>query len=390
MPTTDRFASNGAYERILSSEFPVVDFTTQVQLDFDAAAAAAAAAQSTPVTPRGIPSTPTMGEFVISRHKNITGFDNKEELLRILTAIRLAAKIVSREINKAGLSDFATGLAGKVNVQGEDQTSLDVFANNLFVQCLRNRDIVCGLVSEEEDVAVQVNEQHRNSNHYIVLMDPLDGSSNVDVNIPVGTIFSVIRRKTPLNSATEMSDFLQDGNAIIAAGYVLYGSSTMLVFSVGQGVHGFTLDPSIGTLYLTHPNMTFPKLASPSKGIYSVNEGNYKSFSPGVQAYLDACKERQQSARYVGSLVADFHRNLIKGGIYMYPPTAKDPSGKLRLLYECNPIAFLAEQAGGKASTGTLRIRDILPTNIHDRAPFFVGPTDLVEEVEKFIAQHDA
>jgi fructose-1,6-bisphosphatase I len=199
-----------------------------------------------------------------------------------------------------------------------------------------------------------------------------------------------VRRKTPANNPPESSDFLQDGNAIIAAGYVLYGSSTMLVFSVGQGVHGFTLDASIGTLYLTHPNMKFPSLSSPSKGIYSVNEGNYKSFSKGVQQYLDACKDRQQTARYVGSLVADFHRNLIKGGIYMYPPTAKDSKGKLRLLYECNPIAFLAEQAGGKASNGINRIMDIKPSHIHERCPFFVGPSAMVEEVEAFIKQESS
>ena len=368
------------HERLISGEFPVVDFTTQVQLDLDRIS-------SHSPTNNGIPSTPTIGEFVLSRHDRIDGFDNKEELLRILTAIRLAAKIVSREVNKAGLSDFVLGNMGKTNVQGEEQTTLDDFANKLFVQCLRNRNILCGLVSEEEDVVIQVNEQHRNANHYIVLMDPLDGSSNIDVNIPVGTIFSVIRRITPVNGHPEASDFLQDGNAIIAAGYVLYGSSTMLVFSVGQGVHGFTLDPSIGTLYLTHPNMKFPRLSSPEKGLYSVNEGNYNSFSKGVQAYLDKCKERQQTARYVGSLVADFHRNLIKGGIYMYPPTSKDKEGKLRLLYECNPIAFLAEQAGGRASTGSRRIRDMVPTHIHQRAPFFVGPPEMVAEVEQFIAQ---
>ena len=370
-------------DRLLSGEFPVVDFTTQVQLDLDRVV-------SPLMKSGGIPTTPTIGEFVLRSPDRITGFDNKEELLRILTAIRLAAKIVSREVNKAGLSDVVLGNIGKTNIQGEEQTNLDDFANKLFVQCLRNRNIVCGLVSEEEDVVIQMNETHSNSNHYIVLMDPLDGSSNVDVNIPVGTIFSVIRRVTPVNAHPQARDFLQDGNAIIAAGYVLYGSSTMLVFSVGQGVHGFTLDPSIGTLYLTHPDMKFPVITDPAKGIYSVNEGNYKSFSKGVQGYLDVCKERQQSARYVGSLVADFHRNLIKGGIYMYPPTSKDKNGKLRLLYECNPIAFLAEQAGGSASTGTGRVRDIVPTHIHERAPFFVGPTTMVREVERYIAQFDS
>lgn len=360
----------------------MVDFPTQVQADLDAALGGS--------SPRnGIPSTPTIGEFVLSRHTTINGFDSKDELLRILTAIRLAAKIVSREVNRAGLSDLATGMAGNMNVQGEQQTSLDVFANKLFVQCLRNRNIVCGLVSEEEDVVIQMSEAHQTNNHYIVLMDPLDGSSNVDVNIPVGTIFSVLRRKTPQHQSTEMSDFLQDGNATIAAGYVLYGSSTMLVFSVGQGVHGFTLDPSIGTLYLTHPDLKFPESPNPLKGIYSVNEGNYKSFGKGVQMYLDRCKDRQQSARYVGSLVADFHRNLLKGGIYMYPPTAKDTQGKLRLLYECNPIAFLAEQAGGRASTGYGRVLDVKPDHIHQRVPFFAGPAEMVAELEECIQLYD-
>ena len=375
-----QFSMPSHSERLLSAEFPVIDFPTQVQIDL--------ARVSSPLSGR-IPTNPTIGEFVLSSPDRIHGFGNKEELMRILTAIRLAAKIVSREVNKAALSDVVCGNIGKTNIQGEEQTNLDDFANKLFVQCLRNRNIVCGLVSEEEDVVVQVNEQHSNSNHYIVLMDPLDGSSNVDVNIPVGTIFSVVRRVSPVNGPPEARDFIQDGNAVIAAGYVLYGSSTMLVFSVGQGVHGFTLDPSIGTLYLTHPNMKFPTLASPSKGIYSVNEGNYKSFSKGVQGYLDLCKDRQQSARYVGSLVADFHRNLIKGGIYMYPPTSKDSHGKLRLLYECNPMAFLAEQAGGKASTGRGRVLDVVPTHIHERAPFFVGPTNMVEELELCISQLD-
>jgi fructose-1,6-bisphosphatase I len=378
-------------EQMVSGEFPVVDFTTQVQIDLDAMSSKQVCGSSprSPKSPHGVLQTPTIGEFVLSGSDKLKGFDSKDELLRILTAIRLAAKIVSREVNKAGLSDFVSGYAGKVNIQGEEQTSLDVFANNLFVQCLRNRNIVCGLVSEEEDVVVHMNEQHRTSHHYIVLMDPLDGSSNVDVNIPVGTIFSVVRRKTPANTNPEASDFLQDGNNIIAAGYVLYGSSTMLVFSVGHGVHGFTLDPSIGTLYLTHPDMKFPTLSSPSKGIYSVNEGNYKYFSKGVQQYLDNCKERQQTARYVGSLVADFHRNILKGGIYMYPPTAKDKQGKLRLLYECNPMAFLAEQAGGKASTGTGRVMDVKPSHIHQRVPFFVGPKEMVEELEQCIIQCD-
>jgi len=380
MPTINSSPSASRAEAMISGEFPVVDFATQVQMDLERVPSNR--------SNDGVPLTPTIGEFVLNNDKHVRGFDSKEELLRILTAIRLATKIVSREVNKAGLSDFVMGSAGTTNVQGEVQTSLDVFANKLFVQCLRNRNIVCGLVSEEDDDIIACSQSQSANNHYIVLMDPLDGSSNIDVNIPVGTIFSVVRRRTPANTNPEPSDFLQDGNSIIAAGYCLYGSSTMLVFSVGQGVHGFTLDPSIGTLYLTHPNMKFPKI-NPAKGIYSVNEGNLKSFSPGVQAYLALCKERAQTARYVGSLVSDFHRNLIKGGLYMYPPTAKDRKGKLRLQYECNPMAFLAEQAGGKASTGTGRVLDVVPTHIHERVPLFVGPIEMVEEVEKFIREMD-
>lgn len=349
-----------------SPTFPV-DFPTQVRLDLDMTGA------------------PTMGEYVLSNKKD-SGFESRDELLRILTAIRLAAKIVSREINKAGISSNVLGSASTQNVQGEEQTKLDVFANQLFVQCLRNRNIVCGLVSEEDEEVIEVPEQHGKTNRYIVMMDPLDGSSNIDVNIPVGTIFSVVRRHSEGSKPT-MTDFLQKGNAIIAAGYVLYGSSTMLVFSTGHGVHGFTLDPSIGTLYLTHPNIKFPE--KPGK-IYSVNEGNYNDFSQGVKEYLQKCKNEKYSGRYVGSLVADFHRNLLKGGIYLYPPTAKAKNGKLRLLYEVAPMAFLAEQAGGKASAGSFgRVLDVQPENIHQRTPLFVGPTQMVEELEDYLFKFD-
>jgi fructose-1,6-bisphosphatase I len=359
----------------------LVDFPTQVQLDlFDSPA--------------------TMGEYVIEGDLGAEGFSSREELLRILTAIRLGAKIIAREINKGALSRISHGYLKEVNVQDEQQHSLDFYANQLLLRCLRSRNILCGVVSEEEpDFVTAGREASRHetdsapvdawNNHYIVLMDPLDGSSNIDVNIPVGTIFSVVRRVTPVGTPPKVSDFLQSGRAVIAAGYVLYGSSTMLVFSAGKGVHGFTLDNSIGTLYLTHPTMRFPgaDAEKTKRGIYSVNEGNSNSFSRGVQTYINRCKERGQTARYVGSLVADFHRNLLKGGIYMYP--AVKGKGKLRLQYEANPMAFLAEQAGGKASTGRGDVRDLNVGNIHDRCEFFVGVKEMVEELEACIAAED-
>lgn len=342
----------------------LVDFPTQVQADL------------------GLTGSPTMGEYFLNDDVGGTGFGSREELLRILTAIRLSAKIIAREINKGALSKVKGYRDGVKNVQGEAQHSLDFYANELFVECLRARNIVCGLVSEEEENIIDCASSACN---YIVLIDPLDGSSNVDVNIPVGTIFSVVRRVSPSTSKPVMSDFLQPGNAIIAAGYVLYGSSTMLVFSAGKGVHGFTLDNSIGTLYLTHPNIKYPDGKST---FYSINEGNSLGFSPGVMEYIELLKSRQISARYVGSLVADFHRNLLQGGIYMYPSTLKDKDGKLRLQYECNPIAFLAEQAGGSASTGSGRVLDVVPVHIHQRCPLFVGPKEMVSELESILTRY--
>ena len=345
----------------------LVDFPTQLQLDL------------------GITGRATMGEYVIGGEIGGQGFRSRDELLRILTAIRLGAKIIAREINKGALSRVFKGYREDINVQGETQHSLDFTANRLFVQCLRSRNIVCGMVSEEEPEIMLLHEDDgKLENSYIVLIDPLDGSSNIDVNIPVGTIFSIVKRVTSPDTRPHISDFLQPGTAIIAAGYVLYGSSTMLVFSAGQGVHGFTLDNSIGTLYLSHKSMRFPDIPK-EKGIYSVNEGNWNSIPDGIKEYIEKCKERKQSARYVGSLVADFHRNLLKGGIYLYPATASDPQGKLRLQYEVNPMAFLAEQAGGKASNGIQRVLEIQPGQIHQRCPFFVGPTDMVLELESFI-----
>ena len=326
----------------------------------------------------------TLGEFIIENQAEFQY--SSGELSRLINAIRLAAKVVNHEVNKAGLVDIL-GTAGDTNIQGEDQQKLDVLANEKFIQTLVNREIVCGIASEEEDHYIEINssdEQHQNK--YVVLMDPLDGSSNIDVNVSVGTIFSVFRRITPIGTPVQMEDFLQPGVNQVAAGYIIYGTSTMLVYTTGHGVNGFTLNPALGTFYLSHPNMKFPE----SGKIYSINEGNYIHFPQGVKDYIKYCQleeeDRPYTSRYIGSLVADFHRNMIKGGIYLYPESSLWPTGKLRLLYECNPMAFLAEQANGKATDGFSRIMEIQPTELHQRVPFFCGSKQMVSKAEEFMA----
>ncbi|WMI68710.1 class 1 fructose-bisphosphatase [Mangrovimonas sp. YM274] len=329
----------------------------------------------------------TLGEFII---ENQAAFKySSGELSRLINSIRLAAKVVNHEVNKAGLVDII-GAAGETNIQGEDQQKLDVLANEKFIQTLTNRNIVCGIASEEEDDFISINSQDENNqNKYVVLIDPLDGSSNIDVNVSVGTIFSVYRRVTPVGTPVTIEDFLQKGNQQVAAGYVVYGTSTMLVYTTGAGVNGFTLNPAIGTFYLSHPNMQFPL----DGNIYSVNEGNYIHFPQGIKDYIKYCQkeegDRPYTSRYIGSLVSDFHRNMIKGGIYMYPKCSPKTNGKLRLLYECNPMAFLAEQANGKASDGYTRIMDIQPTELHERVPFICGSRNMVEKAEEFIQLAD-
>lgn len=325
----------------------------------------------------------TLGEFIIENQSSFKYTSG--ELSRLINSIRLAAKVVNHEVNKAGLVDII-GAAGDTNIQGEDQQKLDVYANDKFIQTLINRNIVCGIASEEEDDFIAINSQDENhQNKYVVLIDPLDGSSNIDVNVSVGTIFSVYRRVTPVGTPVQLEDFLQKGNQQVAAGYVIYGTSTMLVYTTGHGVNGFTLNPAIGSYYLSHPNMQFPEDGK----IYSVNEGNYIHFPQGVKDYIKYCQaeegDRPYTSRYIGSLVSDFHRNMIKGGIYMYPKSSKNSNGKLRLLYECNPMAFLAEQANGKASDGFTRIMDLEPTELHQRVPFFCGSKNMVEKAEEFM-----
>lgn len=325
----------------------------------------------------------TLGEFIIENQSSFKYTSG--ELSRLINSIRLAAKVVNHEVNKAGLVDII-GAAGDTNIQGEDQQKLDVYANEKFIQTLKNRNIVCGIASEEEDSFISINSQdEKNQNKYVVLMDPLDGSSNIDVNVSVGTIFSVFRRVSPVGEPVTIGDFLQKGNQQVAAGYIVYGTSTMLVYTTGDGVNGFTLNPAIGTFYLSHPKMTFPE----DGHIYSVNEGNYIHFPQGVKNYIKYCQmeegDRPYTSRYIGSLVSDFHRNMIKGGIYLYPKSSKTSNGKLRLLYECNPMAFLAEQANGKASDGFTRILDIEPTELHQRVPFICGSKNMVEKAEEFM-----
>jgi len=325
----------------------------------------------------------TLGEFIIEKQEDFQY--SSGELSRLINSIRLAAKVVNYKVNKAGLVDIV-GAVGGQNIQGEDQQKLDVFANDTFIQTLINREIVCGIASEENDDFIIIKGKDEcHNNKYVVLMDPLDGSSNIDVNVSVGTIFSVFRRITPIGTPVTIDDFLQPGINQVAAGYVIYGTSTMLVYTTGRGVNGFTLNPAIGTFYLSHPNMQFPKDGT----IYSINEGNYVHFPQGVKDYIKYCQleedDRPYTSRYIGSLVSDIHRNMIKGGIYIYPTSSKAPSGKLRLLYECNPMAFLAEQAGGKASDGFGRIMEIQPTELHQRVPFFCGSYNMVEKAEEFM-----
>lgn len=301
------------------------------------------------------------------------------ELSQLLRDIALSAKIVNREINKAGLINIV-GAVGTQNVQGENQQKLDVLANIRFSRALKKGGETCAIISEEEEEMIDLASK---SGRYVVAIDPLDGSSNIDVNVSIGTIFSIYRRKSPVGGPISEKDYLQKGNEQVAAGYILYGSSTMLVYTTGNGVNGFTYEPSLGEFFLSHQDMSIPVDGK----IYSINEGSYNSFENGVKNYIDFCRDNNCSGRYIGSLVADFHRNLLKGGIYIYPKTKNSPNGKLRLMYECNALAFIVEQAGGSATDGSQRILDIQPTEIHQRVPFYVGSKDMVVRANEFLAQ---
>jgi fructose-1,6-bisphosphatase I len=325
----------------------------------------------------------TLGQFIIEKQADFPYA--KGELSRLLRDIGIAAKIVNREVNKAGLIDIL-GNAGSMNIQGESQQKLDVYANEQFISALKSGGECCIVASEENNDIIFLDTDVSKNAKYIVAIDPLDGSSNIDVNVPIGTIFSIYRRKSSEGQAT-LSDVLQKGTEQVAAGYIIYGSSTMLVYTTGKGVNGFTLDPSIGEFCLSHPDMKIPKTGY----IYSINEGNYVHFPQGVKSYIKYCQvedketKRPYSSRYIGSMVADIHRNLIKGGIFIYPVTASAPKGKLRLVYECNPMAFIIEQAGGRATNGNQRIVEINVNELHQRSPIIIGSEEMVKKAESFM-----
>ncbi|MDO4626462.1 MAG: class 1 fructose-bisphosphatase [Pasteurellaceae bacterium] len=327
----------------------------------------------------------TLGEFIVEKQADYP--NAKGALTGILSSIRLVAKIIHRDINRAGLSNNILGVSGIENVQGETQMKLDVFAHETMKNALMAREEVAGFASEEEENFIAFDTERGRNARYVILTDPLDGSSNIDVNVAVGTIFSIYRRISPIGTPVTLEDFMQPGHKQVAAGYVVYGSSTMLVYTTGNGVNGFTYDPSLGTFCLSHENIQIPH----SGKIYSINEGQYLKFPRGVKQYIKYCQEedkatnRPYTSRYIGSLVSDFHRNMLKGGIYIYPSATTYPNGKLRLLYEGNPMAFLAEQAGGLATDGHQRILDIQPNTLHQRVPLFIGSRDMVKKAQHFM-----
>lgn len=330
----------------------------------------------------------TLNEFIMKREHEFAGASG--ELTRLLNDISVASKMVTRDVRRAGLVDAIQGAQGEVNVQGEDQQKLDVIADNQFIKMFASGGEVCGIASEENDDFVAFQKESSKKGKYVVLFDPLDGSSNIDVNVSIGTIFSIYKRISVRGEEATIEDMLQAGTEQVAAGYVLYGSSTMLVYTTGAGVNGFTLDPSIGEYCLSHPNMKMPEIGRQ----YSMNEGNINICEKGIQDYIAYCQEDDQatnrpySGRYIGSLVADFHRSLIKGGIYIYPDTKYHPEGRLRLIYECNPLAMIAEQAGGLATTGRKRVMEIKPDKLHQRVPFIIGSKLMVERVVDLIEKN--
>ncbi|MFM2339029.1 MAG: hypothetical protein RL115_2222 [Bacteroidota bacterium] len=326
----------------------------------------------------------TLDEFTIQQLRDIPGATG--ELSHLLRNIGLAAKRINSEVNKAGLVDIL-GDAGTVNVQGEEVKKLDVYANDQFTGVLKHGIACAGIASEELDDFVAFEDAKSIHSKYVCLFDPLDGSANIDVNVSIGTIFGVYRRQTPIGTVVTASDFLQAGSQQVAAGYVVYGSSTMLVYATRRGVNGFTLDPTIGEWTLSHPDIKCPQNGK----IYSINHGNFYQYAQGVRNYIDTCQQKNKSNggptthRYIGSMVSDVHRNLIKGGIFMYPGTIDKPKGKLRLLYECNPFAFIVTVAGGMATDGQQRILDIVPTELHQRTPMFIGSKHMMEELETYL-----
>ena len=331
----------------------------------------------------------TLDEFTIQQMREFPAATG--ELSSLLRDLGLAAKRVNVEVNKAGLVDIL-GDYGTTNIQGEEVKKLDIYANDQFVGVLKHGISCAGIASEELDDIVVFDDPVSNNSKYICMFDPLDGSGNIDVNISIGTIFSIYRRVSQLGKPCTKEDFLQPGNKQVAAGYVIYGSSTMLVYATKRGVNGFTLDQQIGEFSLSHPDIQCPDDGK----LYSVNHGNFFQYDEGVKQYITACQKKTKldggpyTQRYIGSMVADVHRNLLKGGIFTYPGTTDKPKGKLRLLYECNPFAFIVEKAGGRATDGKIRILDIPPTELHERTPFFIGSKNMMDELDTYLVKDNA
>ncbi len=316
------------------------------------------------------------------KHPHATG-----ELSALLSDLALAAKVISLEVNKAGLIDIL-GFTGDTNVQGEAVKKLDIFAHNTIVSAMDHGGHLCLMASEEEEDIIHIPKKHE-VGKYVMLFDPLDGSSNIDANVSIGTIFSIYKRKSPDGLHGTLEDALQPGTEQVAAGYIVYGSSTIFVYTAGDGVHAFTLDPAVGEFLLSHENIKIPEDAR----IYSTNEGNYKYWHRGLKNYIKYIQDADDrgatpySARYIGSMVADIHRNLLYGGIFIYPADIRHPNGKLRLLYECNPMSFLIEQAGGRSINGKKRILEIQPQKLHQRVPIYIGSKNAVDMVERFLRE---
>lgn len=327
----------------------------------------------------------TLDEFTIMQTRRFSQATG--ELSTLLRDIGLACKFINKQVNKAGLADIL-GAQGAVNVQGEEQMKLDVFADQVLINVLKNSSDCAGIASEENDHFVAFDDEHSKNSKYVVLFDPLDGSSNIDVNASIGTIFCIYKRVSPLGQVCTEADFLQKGRNIMAAGYVIYGSSTMLVYATRLGVNGFTLEPSIGEFCLSHRDMKCPEKGK----IYSINQGNWSKYDDNIRNYLNFCMEsdketsRPYSHRYIGSMVADMHRTLIKGGIFLYPADKSNANGKLRLLYECNPMSYLIEMAGGLSTNGHDSILNLQPTELHQRVPVFIGSKLMVEQLQSMLS----
>ena len=326
----------------------------------------------------------TLDEFIIRRQQDFSYATG--ELTALLRDIGVAAKIVNREVNKAGLVNIL-GVEGSENSHGEQVQKLDMYANDKLIECLKHSGECCGIASEENEDFLPIESINSANGKYVVLFDPLDGSSNIDVNVSVGTIFAIYRRVSDESGECQLDDFLQPGTEQVAAGYVLYGTSTILVYTTGNGVNGFTLDPSIGEFCLSHRNMKIPARGQ----YYSVNQGYYSKFDLEMRRYIDHLSDENLRLRYIGSMVSDIHRIMIQGGIFLYPNTRKYPHGKLRLLYECNPLGFILEQAGGKAINAQLqRILTLKPSELHQRSSVVMGSPDMVADMQQFVERYSA